>query len=220
MPRSSRLIRSCPPLPFQKAEGGICRACGNDILRKDGERHKGRRWCEKHRLDGRIMMHAVFARAAVFMRDMGVCCDCGRDCTSYETLGYGDVPRSEGGMATYLVQINREKALEWCKRILTQKQNPRNPQSAYLIDLGEWDVDHGMPIHLIDRSDPNAWRQWTLDNLFTRCTGLVSCHQEKSTKEAKVRAKIRRITGANKPKIKHSWPKGRKIPSRPMRKRA
>lgn len=199
-------IRKCPPLPFQGAPVGHCRACGAVIPSKSGQPHKGRKWCNEHRVLGAILHNPVKGRAAVFLRDFGICCDCGTDCTSYETLGYGDVPRCEGGMATYRVQINREKALEWCEAML--RMPPR--VKAWVIDLGEWDVDHAMPLHLVDRADPGAWKQWTLENLRTRCH---ECHEEKTTKEAKGRAKIRRITGANKTKPK------RKIPSRPFQKR-
>lgn len=136
------------------------------------------------------------------MRDLGVCCDCGMDCTSYWTIGW----RAHHGLAEYRVQINIAKALDWCDKAMALS----NRQPIWPVDMGEWHVDHAMPLHLVDRSDPEAWKNWTLENLRTRCT---ACHEEKTTKEAKGRAKIRRITGANKLKPK------RKIPSRPFPKK-
>ena len=140
------------------------------------------------------------------MRDLGVCCDCGRDCTSYHQPAYA------GKFCAYRVQINREKALEWCDKAMTLS----NRIAIWPIDLGEWHADHAMPLHLVDRSDPEAWKQWTLENLRTRCP---ACHEEKTTKEAKVRAKIRRITGANKPKPKRKiQSRGFDKAKRPMRR--
>lgn len=210
MAKNARIVRSPPPLPFQKAENGICRACGVEILTAKGERHKGRRWCDEHQKERMVLQHPHYAKAAVFRRDMGICCDCGADCTSYET----SITFEDGKGYPYRVQINCERALEWCNAVLERKQNPRSPQSAYLIDLGLWECDHAMPLHLVDRADPEAWKQWTLENLRTRCP---ACHQEKTTKEAKVRAKIRRINGENKPKPKTNWP-SRKIQSRDFSK--
>ena len=82
-----------------------------------------------------------------------------------------------------------------------------------------------MPLHLVDRSQPDAWKYWTLDNLVTRCPG---CHQEKTNKEAGSRAKIKRLNGTVKkkrrgPKIPqraNPWPKGRKLRGRNSFRRA
>jgi len=218
-----RIVRSPPPLPFQDAPGGQCRACGVEILTKAGVPHKGRRWCADHQLDGKVVGSPRRARAALFMRDLGVCCDCGRDCTSYMQQQDGDVFVLQIGLCfkvrqtpipLYRVQINREKALEWCDKAMTLS----NRIAIWPIDLGEWHVDHAMPLHLVDRTDPEAWKQWTLENLRTRCT---ACHEEKTTKEAKVRAKIRRITGANKPKPKRQiQSRGFDKAKRPMRGKA
>ena len=211
MPKST--LRRPPPYPHAKAAPGFCRACGESVLTAKGKPHKGRRWCDKHQLDGKVIGDARRARAAVFMRDMGICAECGEDCTSYETLGHGDVPRCNGGAATYRVQINREKALEWCRKALTLSAR----QPIWAIDLGEWHVDHICPLHLVDRERPDAWSYWGMSNLCTLCP---SCHEIKTTKEAKGRAKVRRITGQNKVKPKrkiqsrNDWPKGRKLQSR------
>ena len=102
--------------------------------------------------------------------------------------------------------------------MLGKTENPRNPQSEYTIDLGEWHVDHAMPLHLIDREAPEAWREWTLPNLRTRCP---VCHKKKTAHEAKMRGKVRRLNGTTKKKPgkkiaqrANPWPKGRKMRSR------
>lgn len=185
MPKST--LRRPPLYPYMNAAPGHCRACGDTILTAKGEPHKGRRWCNKHQLDGKVIGDARRARAAVFMRDMGVCQDCNRDCTSYLTVD----PWSPS--FGYRVQINREKALEWCRKALTLSAR----QPIWAIDLGEWHVDHICPLHLVDRERPDAWIYWGMSNLCTLCP---SCHETKTTKEAKGRAKVRRITGQNKAK--------------------
>ena len=167
-----------------------------EFTTKAGERHRGRRWCADCALGWRVAAQHDVARAAVFMRDQGVCHDCGLDCTSYEVDG-------EPRFGTYRVQINRARALEWCERILNKVRHTK--QALYVIDLGDWHVDHAMPLHLNDREKPEAWREWTLPNLRTRCP---VCHGEKTAQEAKDRGKVRRLNGTTKKKP------GRKIPQR------
>lgn len=198
-----RMTRKPPPSPHDKAPKGHCRMCGEQILRRDGSLlpNKTRRWCDAHQLEARIMQHVVFARAAVFLRDRGICKDCGEDCTSY--IGY------DLAGFRYKIQINRERALDWCYSLLWKKgkdgkrrlrpQNPRAPQSAGRIDLGQWEADHQFPLWLVDRDKPDAWKYWSLDNLVTRCP---SCHQEKTNTEAGRRAWTKRMNGETKKKRK------------------
>lgn len=210
----ARVPRTPPKPPFWDADPGICRGCGEEFLTQAGERARNRRWCESCKEAWRIAGHPTRARAAVFARDRGICHDCGTDCTTYRTFGPDRRqidPTSMEYVQFYQVQINRERALAWCDRILGKTENPRNPQSEYAIDLGEWHVDHAMPLHLVDRDSPEAWREWTLPNLRTRCP---SCHEAKTVHEAKMRGKIRRLNGTTKknPKAKipqraNPWPK-------------
>jgi 5-methylcytosine-specific restriction endonuclease McrA len=197
-------IRTPPKPAHWDADGGVCRLCGCDLLKKDGTRARNRRWCAQHGTGWRIASQPIVARAAVFLRDAGVCKDCGEDCTSYEAfipISLAHIPSEQNSKGTYRVQINRERAVQWCMRILEKSLNPR--QTFYLIDLGQWEVDHIMPLHLVDREDPKAYENWLLGNLVTRCP---SCHTAKSNSEAKARAKVRRLTGANKPKLKAKIP--------------
>ncbi len=214
------MTRKVTALPFADAEPGHCRLCGVEILTTTSKRHKGRRWCDSHQLEAKVIGSPLRARAAVFQRDRGICRDCGVDCTSYETpllnvLGDPIWPKQK-----YRVQINREKALEWCERILTISTR----HTIFPIDLGEWHVDHAMPLHLVDRSKPDAWKYWTLENLRTRCP---ECHKAKTAQEAKDRGKVRRLNGQTKRKPKQKiaqranpWPaKGaRKLQGRKFRK--
>ena len=46
-----------------------------------------------------------------------------------------------------------------------------------------------------------------------------AAHKDKSRGDAKIRAKVRRLTGANKAKPKYRWPKGRKLGIPGLRKK-
>ena len=210
------MTRKVTALPFADAEPGHCRLCGVAILRKDGQPARNRRWCDSHQLEAKVIGSPLRARAAVFQRDRGICRACATDCTSY----YQSCRFSENLEGVYRVQINREKALEWCERILTISTR----HTIFPIDLGEWHVDHAMPLHLVDRSKPDAWKYWTLENLRTRCP---ECHKAKTAQEAKDRGKVRRLNGQTKRKPKQKiaqpanpWPaKGaRKLQGRKFRK--
>lgn len=203
----ARVPRTPPKPPYWDADPGVCRGCGKEFLTKAGERAKNRRWCADCAEAWRVAAQSDVARAAVFRRDLGVCHDCGEDCTRYCQAG---VPKP------YMVQINRERALDWCERMLGSVRHAK--QKLYSIDLGAWHVDHAMPLHLIDREKPDAWREWTLPNLRTRCH---TCHELKTTHEAKMRGKIRRLNGTTKKKPKakipqraNPWPKRGKRPFR------
>ena len=54
---------------------------------------------------------------------------------------------------------------------------------------GDWEADHIYPLWLVDRSSPEAWRCWALENLQTLC---AEHHTEKSRSEARARAYIKR----------------------------
>lgn len=214
------MTRKVTALPFADADPGHCRLCGVEILTTTGKIHKGRRWCESHQIEAKVIGQPKRARAAVFQRDRGICVDCGLDCTTYETpllnvLGDPIWPKKN-----YRVQISRERALEWCEKALKVS----NMVAIWDIDLGNWHVDHAMPLHLVDRSQPDAWKYWTLENLRTRCP---ECHKAKTAQEAKDRGKVRRLRGDNKAKRKRKipqranpWPKGRKLPSQGFSKPA
>ena len=60
--------------------------------------------------------------------------------------------------------------------------------------FGSWEADHIYPLWLVDRSQPGAWRYWTLDNLQTLCK---EHHDAKSKREARDRAHIRRLRAKN-----------------------
>lgn len=74
----------------------------------------------------------------------------------------------------------------------------------------KWAADHILPLWLVDRKAPDAWKYWTIDNAQTLCE---SCHQSKTTQEHRARAKIDRLTGKTK-----NTRRGRAIPSRPFQR--
>lgn len=53
-----------------------------------------------------------------------------------------------------------------------------------------WVADHIYPLWLVDHTDPGAWRYWSLGNLQTLCK---EHHDEKSKREARDRAHIKRL---------------------------
>lgn len=58
--------------------------------------------------------------------------------------------------------------------------------------------EHFCPLHLVDRTKwPECLRYWAIDNLKTVCS---NCHAPKTKREAKARAKVKRI--AARPKLK------------------
>ena len=59
---------------------------------------------------------------------------------------------------------------------------------------GNWSVDHIYPLWLVDRSQPGAYRYWMPDNLQTLC---LAHHAEKTKREARDRAHIRRLRAKN-----------------------
>ncbi len=214
------MTRKVTALPFADAEPGHCRLCGVAILRKDGQPARNRRWCDSHQLEAKVIGQPIRARAAVFQRDRGICRDCGLDCTSYETPLLNMLGDPIWPEQNYRVQINRERALEWCDRALKAS----NMVAIWPIDLGDWHVDHARALHTVDRDDPDAWKYWTLENLRTRCP---ECHKAKTAQEAKDRGKVRRLNGQTKRKPKQKipqranpWPaKGaRKLQGRKFRK--
>lgn len=72
------------------------------------------------------------------------------------------------------------------------------------------ELDHVIPLWSVDRTAPDAWKNWTFANL--QLLG-VSCHKKKTAREAKARAKTKRLNGTTKgPRYKH------KIPSRGFQK--
>lgn len=54
----------------------------------------------------------------------------------------------------------------------------------------DWDVDHIIPLWMVDREDDDAVFFYMLPNLQTLCE---RCHKEKSRRESTARAKANRI---------------------------
>lgn len=74
----------------------------------------------------------------------------------------------------------------------------------------ELDGDHILPLADVDRTAPDAWKYWQPENWQLLCRD--PCHKTKSAREAKQRAKEKRLRGETRNGAK------RKIPSRPFSK--
>lgn len=76
-------------------------------------------------------------------------------------------------------------------------------RSCKKSDCGPLELDHVRPLWSVDRDAPDAWKFWTLENLQLLGT---PCHKIKTAREAKVRAKGKRIrkklNGETRPRAK------------------
>lgn len=193
--------RQPPAPPFKDSPAGVCRLCGGQILTKDEKPNKARRWCVPCGRRWRIAKYPEIARAAVYIRDSGVCALCGTDGTSY--------PATYDGRG-YQVQLDKGWLFERCLLVAEGKRLKLN---GTLPPLGNWQADHVIPLWCLDEERAKSLVYWGLDNLQTLCP---DCHAIKTEREAAQRAKMKRLRA--KRLGKKSRPK-RKIPSRPFPKR-
>lgn len=71
-----------PPLPkhYNTAKPGQCRFCGEPVTKGDGKVNKRANWHPACAFTWTIMNSPSDARKWVFVRDRGLCCDCGKPC--------------------------------------------------------------------------------------------------------------------------------------------
>lgn len=89
-----------------------------------------------------------------------------------------------------------------CSRCGNYHQSVTDPHGQPIYKL-EWHAEHTYPLHLVDRTKwPGCLKYWTLPYLETIGP---SCHASKTKREAKARAKVKRI--AAKPKLRKIVPR-------------
>lgn len=87
----------------------------------------------------------------------------------------------------------------------------RCKEPIWLADASQAEREHVTPLALGGEDTPENCRfsHKECHNFQTNGSRATSYGSDKHAI-----AKVRRLSGANKPKRKHNWPKGRKIPSR------
>lgn len=165
-----------PPRPAAwGAPKGTCRFCGDPILKPDGSPDMRKNWHPADQKDclerWRVANDPAFARLKVFARDFGVCSYCGAD------------TKPPGECA----------GVVWEKVRMACSMKGPNGSLPWFPTLGDWEVEHELPLWLVDKSAPSALRYWGLGNLKTACP---ACHKRKTAAEAAMRAKGKRIRAA------------------------
>jgi 5-methylcytosine-specific restriction protein A len=157
------LLRQPPRKPNLQIGQGLCVWCGGKL---EGRR---RSWCSDECVtEYRVANFAGDAVRAVRARDHGVCAGCGLDTKTVIKW------RQSGEYHFY-------------------GQPPDGPVTPVEWHFTEWHADHIVPLWSVDRSAPDAFRYWTLDNLQTLC---APCHKAKSKSEAAARARGRAANAA------------------------
>lgn len=176
-------IRKPPRPPGWELSKGHCRFCAGEIRVHNGVRDVLKTNLTWHPWPEHSCRHLwaiandpSYARVQVFLRDQGVCSYCGTD--TKPPAGHGWTWEGE---LEYLRTI-KPNTMGWSTQ-----------------GLGAWDVEHELPLWLVDRTAPDALRYWLLPNMKTACR---ACHQDKTAREASARAKVNRIVAADGLKTK------------------
>ena len=160
MGRSSHRV---PPRPasYRSAKPGTCKFCAEPIV-MGGKINRRANWHPACALRWTIMNSPRDARRFVFVRDRGVCCDCGTNCAP------------NGGNPDTVARI--------VEKIMSPPANQQLKLSAETLDLGDWELDHHIPLSEAARLG-NPPELWQLGNMRTRCH---KCHVLK-TREDRLR---------------------------------
>lgn len=140
---------------------GHCRGCEKLLPRKDGKPSRNRSWC-----DGECQeRYKIHSYGGHWRREYIIACSSGVVCR----VDYAD-PSS--GWSRY-----------W------GSTRCRCPGCSTMGAPEEFEADHRVPLGMVDRSDPEHWRFWLIDNMQGLCT---SCHRAKTTLD------VRNINAARK----------------------
>lgn len=176
-------IRKPPRPPGWSMSKGNCRFCAGEIRVHNGVRDVLKTSMSWHpwpeypcRHLWAIANDASYARVQVFLRDQGVCSYCGADTKPASGPGWtwDDVLED--------LRAIKPNSMGWATQ-----------------NLGAWDVEHQIPLWLVDKATVDALRYWMMGNLKTCCK---PCHQAKTAREASARAKVARISASNGLKTK------------------
>ena len=182
-----------PPVPNWNAPLGHCRWCGRHDHQVEwhqgGDRMVSGWWHPGCLRDYGIAVSSRAQRYALEKRDRGICACCGANRERWE---------AEQSWAASVIRWEPPKRGpwkwwddEWDEEFPCSIVKPVRPPRPKLPAWIDWEAEHVIPLHKVDRSLP--WEQlirfWSLDNLQTLC---VLCHRRKSAEEARGRADSRR----------------------------
>lgn len=189
-------VRQPPRTYSYTTGGGVCRWCEEPILRA-GVQLKRTRWHTGCLKVWMIATSSAAAREACLERDRGVCKSCGFEC------------EAPSNMKAVKTRAGVDFDLSFDRHGIDATRTPYN--RIKFVPRRPWIADHIVPLWSVDRTDPEAFRYWQLDNLQTLCQ---VCSDAKTAEEAGMRAKELRIR--NKVAGVETRKYRRKIPSRPF----
>jgi 5-methylcytosine-specific restriction endonuclease McrA len=176
-------IRKPPRPPGWSLSKGHCRFCAGEIRVNNGVRDVLKTNLTWHPWPAEPCRHLwaiandpSYARVQVFLRDQGVCSYCGTD--TKPAAGH-----------------------DWTWEDVVEELRAIKPQTMgwSSANLGGWEVEHELPLWLVDKEAEDALRYWLMGNLKTCCR---ACHGPKTAREASARAKVNRIVAADGLKTK------------------
>lgn len=166
-----------PKTPNWDKGPGYCRWCGVGIFNKSGKLLGNRRWCsDKCIKTYMVQSDSGFSRRHIFERDKGICAGCNVNLVELKKElkeKAKEINKLEKGR-----EISYKEYDEKMKEIFGKQWywNQRDPVAA------KWHLDHIVP--LIDGGSHGEENQQIL---------CLTCHKEKTKKEASARAKNRKL---------------------------
>jgi 5-methylcytosine-specific restriction endonuclease McrA len=129
------------------AKPGQCKFCGDPIIGANGRINKRASWHPQCALRWTIMNSPRDARRFVFVRDRGICKDCGKNCAP-----------DNGNPATVA-------------RIIEQIMSPPPGQTHKQLPplrLGLWELDHVIPLSQA-KGRPECFQLGNMQTLCPKC---------------------------------------------------
>ena len=153
-----------------RAPAGTCCFCAKPIRNQDGSIPKQKRWHSVCADLNKQIKDPSYLREKLWEREKGICQGC------------GNKPPHK-----YLIRWNKNYIGKITDGDVFDTSYAPVSEVFYHQD---WQCDHIVPLHLVRRHLPEAFKYWTLDNAQLLCT---PCHKAKSGGENKRRSKADRL---------------------------